>query len=174
MRWVKACLTGSSCAAVGCVPDGVAFPDSAQQVPVADYARHAWPIPRGGGTSVAGHLRAAPVLSLDLTHLCALAHLDREAAGHVRRRRVRPRLEAQLRAHGYTWATIRSRSNIPPGRLDRHALVRPATCAMAASSSCSPAACWNAGRHPAIPLPASAAGIDLREMVLGSKGVWAS
>ena len=95
---------------IGAVPDGVAFPDSAQQVrQLLDYARRACAavIPHGGGTSVAGHLTVAagprPVLSINLTRLCALGHLDREAQLATFGAGVYgPDLEAQLRAHGYT------------------------------------------------------------------------
>jgi len=166
---------------VGCVPDGVAFPDSAQQVrQLLEFARQACVavIPRGGGTSVAGHLTVAPgprpVLSLDLTHLCALAHLDREAQLATFGAGVYgPDLEAQLRAHGYTlghypqsfeystlggWIATRSsgQQSLRYGRMEQ---------LFAGGVLETPAGTL------AIPtFPASAAGIDLREMVLGSEG----
>lgn len=166
---------------VGAVPDGVAFPASAQQVrELLDHAQaHGIAvIPVGGATSVAGHLTvqagARPVLALNLTRLCQMLNLDLEAqlatfgAGIYG-----PDLEAQLRAHGYTlghfpqsfeystlggWIATRSsgQQSLRYGRIEQlfagGALETPG------------------GRLVIPTCPASAAGIDMREMVLGSEG----
>lgn len=166
---------------IGAVPDGVAFPDSAQQVrQLLDYARRACAavIPHGGGTSVAGHLTVAagprPVLSINLTRLCALGHLDREAQLATFGAGVYgPDLEAQLRAHGYTlghypqsfeystlggWIATRSsgQQSLRYGRIEQ------LFAGGVVETPC--------GTLTIPTFPASAAGIDLREMVLGSEG----
>ncbi|SIR59180.1 alkyldihydroxyacetonephosphate synthase [Janthinobacterium sp. TND4EL3] len=166
---------------IGAVPDGVAFPDSTLQVrQLLDYARQACVavIAHGGGTSVAGHLTVAPgprpVLSINLTHLCALGHLDREAQLATFGAGVYgPDLEAQLRAQGYTlghypqsfeystlggWIATRSsgQQSLRYGRIEQ---------LFAGGVLETPA-----GTLTIPTFPASAAGIDLREMVLGSEG----
>jgi len=166
---------------VGCVPDGVAFPESSEQVrELLDHAKRidAVVIPYGGGTSVVGHLtvpdNGKPVITVNLSRLSRLIDLDRQAqlatfgAGIAG-----PDLEAQLRAHGYTlghfpqsfeystlggWVVTRSsgQQSLRYGRIEQ---------------------LFAGGRVEApngtlsIPsFPASAAGTDLREIVLGSEG----
>src|SRR5450830_1382979 len=166
---------------IGVVPDGVAFPDSPLQVrQLLDYARQACVavIPHGGGTSVAGHLTVAagsrPVLALSLRRLSALGHLDREAQLATFGAGVYgPDLEAQLRAHGYTlghypqsfeystlggWIATRSsgQQSLRYGRIEQ---------LFAGGEVETPS-----GTLSIPTFPASAAGIDLREMVLGSEG----
>lgn len=166
---------------IGAVPDGVAFPDSTLQVrQLLDYARQACVavIAHGGGTSVAGHLTVAPgprpVLSISLVRLCALGHLDREAQLATFGAGVYgPDLEAQLRAQGYTlghypqsfeystlggWIATRSsgQQSLRYGRIEQ---------LFAGGVVETPA-----GTLTIPTFPASAAGIDLREMVLGSEG----
>jgi alkyldihydroxyacetonephosphate synthase len=166
---------------VGPVSDGVAYPESAEQVrDLLQYAKAcgASVIPVGGATSVVGHLTALggtqPVLSINLTHLSALINLDREAqlatfgAGVLG-----PDLEAQLRAHGYTlghfpqsfeyytlggWVVTRSsgQQSLRYGRIEQ---------LFAGGSVETPVGTLNVATFPA-----SAAGTDLREMVLGSEG----
>ena len=143
-------------------------------------ARPAWPSSRyGGGTSVAGHLTvaagAAPRADgQPRAPVRAGPPGPRSAAGHVRRGRVSaPTWKRSCARTATPWATIRSRSNIRRWAAGSPRARRASNrCAMAASSSCSRAAKWK--RRPArlrIPtFPASAAGIDLREMVLGSEG----
>lgn len=166
---------------VGTLPDGVAFPASSAQVrELLDYAKlcGAAVIPYGGGTSVVGHLTAPegkqPVLTINLSRLSRLINLDRTAqlatfgAGVVG-----PDLEAQLRAHGYTlghfpqsfeystlggWVVTRSsgQQSLRYGRIEQ----------MFAGGRLE-----TPGGTLDIPtFPASAAGIDIREMVLGSEG----
>jgi alkyldihydroxyacetonephosphate synthase len=166
---------------VGAVPDGVAYPESAEQVrELLAYAAlvDADVIPYGGGTSVAGHVGvpagARVVLTINLARLRALTHLDREAqlatfgAGVLG-----PDLEAQLRAHGYTlghfpqsfeystlggWIAARSsgQQSLRYGRIEQ---------LFAGGSVETPA-----GTLALPTFPASAAGTDLREVVLGSEG----
>jgi alkyldihydroxyacetonephosphate synthase len=166
---------------IGAVPDGVAFPDSADQVrELLDYAAacDAIVIPYGGGTSVAGHVgvpdSTRPVLTVNLARLRAMTSLDPQARLATFGAGVfGPDLEAQLRAHGYTlghfpqsfeystlggWVVTRSsgQQSLRYGRIEQ---------LFAGGSVETPAGTL------AIPtFPASAAGTDLREMVLGSEG----
>jgi alkyldihydroxyacetonephosphate synthase len=166
---------------LGNVPDGVAFPDSAEQVrELLNFAQQADAIiiPYAGGTSVAGHLTvpggARPVLSVNLAHLRAMSNLDTDAQLATFGAGVfGPDLEAQLRAHGYTlghfpqsfeystlggWVVTRSsgQQSLRYGRIEQ---------LFAGGSVESPA-----GTLDLPTFPASAAGTDLREMVLGSEG----
>ena len=162
-------------------PDGVTYPASADDV----RRLIAWAvghdvvlIPYGGGTSVVGHINPLPsdrpVLTVDLSrlsHLHALdvtSHLATFGAG------VRgPDLEAQLRARGFTlghfpqsfeystlggWVVTRStgQQSLRYGKIER---------TFAGGHLESPA-----GPLTIPPCPASAAGPDLRELVLGSEG----
>lgn len=166
---------------IGTVTDGVAFPESTEQVRgLLDFAQRcgAAIIPLGGGTSVVGHLTvpegAQPVLTVNLSRLCHLANLDREAqlatfgAGVLG-----PDLEAQLRANDYTlghfpqsfeystlggWVVTRSsgQQSLRYGRIEQ---------LFAGGRVETPA-----GTLTIPTFPASAAGTDLREMVLGSEG----
>lgn len=167
---------------VGRVSDGVAFPESTEQVrELLQYAKRcdASVIPVGGGTSVVGHLTVPeageqPVLNINLLRLSALLNLDRQAqlatfgAGVLG-----PDLEAQLRAHGYTlghfpqsfeystlggWVVTRSsgQQSLRYGRIEQ---------LFAGGSVETPV-----GTLDVATFPASAAGTDLREMVLGSEG----
>lgn len=166
---------------IGAAPDGVAWPESGAEVrELLDFAAAAGAIviPYGGGTSVAGHLSAPdgaqPILSLDTTRLRAMSNLDREAqlatfgAGVLG-----PDLEAQLRAHGFTlghfpqsfeystlggWVATRSsgQQSLRYGRIEQ---------LFAGGRIETPA-----GTLDIPTFPASAAGTDLREMVLGSEG----
>jgi alkyldihydroxyacetonephosphate synthase len=165
---------------IGPAPDGVAWPESGEQVRelLAFAAAHgAAVIPYGGGTSVAGHLGAPagqPALCIDLSRLRALRSLDPEAQLATFGAGVTgPDLEAQLRAHGYTlghfpqsfeystlggWIATRSsgQQSLRYGRIEQ---------LFAGGRIETPA-----GTLDIPTFPASAAGIDLREMVLGSEG----
>ncbi len=162
-------------------PDGVAYPTDAGQV--RDLIRFAAEvgaqlIPYGGGTSVVGHINPlpgdAPVLTVDLARLNRLSAFD--ATSHLATFGAGiagPDLEAQLRARGTTlghfpqsfelstlggWIASRSsgQQSYYYGRIED----------------------LFAGGHvemPAGPLdlpphPASAAGPDLRHLILGSEG----
>ncbi len=169
------------CGRVGPVPDAVAYPESHDEVAtVMAMARQkgAMVIPYGGGTSVVGHLNVPagdrPVLSLDLGRLNRLMTLDpvsrlaRFGAGVAG-----PDLEAQLRAQGYVlghfpqsfeystlggWVVTRSsgQQSLKYGRIEN---------LFAGGRLYSPA-----GTLEIPTIPASSAGPDLREWVMGSEG----
>ena len=166
---------------IGNVPDGVAFPESGEQVrELLDFAAHtdAIVIPYGGGTSVAGHLTVPSsdraVLTLNLTRLRAMTSLDRDAQLATFGAGVfGPDLEAQLRAQGFTlghfpqsfeystlggWVVTRSsgQQSLRYGRIEQM---------FAGGRVETPT-----GTLDIATFPASAAGTDLREMVLGSEG----
>ncbi|WP_295995704.1 FAD-binding oxidoreductase [Rugamonas sp.] len=166
---------------IGTAPDGVAFPESAAEVrELLAYAQHhdVALIPHGGGTSVAGHLTAPagarPVLAVNMTRLRAMSSLDPQAQLATFGAGVfGPDLEAQLRAHGYTlghfpqsfeystlggWIVTRSsgQQSLRYGRIER--LFAGGVVEAPAGTLALPT------------FPASAAGTDLREMVLGSEG----
>ena len=166
---------------LGALPDGVAHPRSGADVrALIDGARDhdARLIPYGGGTSVVGGVTTtssgAPVLTVDLRGLAGLLELDRRdqlarfAAGTTG-----PRIEALLRAEGLTlghfpqsfelstlggWVATRSsgQQSLGYGRIER---------LFAGGVVESPA-----GTLQLPTFPASAAGPDLRELVLGSEG----
>ena len=162
-------------------PDGVAFPESSAQV--RELLTHAKAndidvIPYGGGTSVVGHINPdhseRPVLTIDMGKMNKLIKFDREsqlatfgagAAG--------PELEAQLKAEGYTlghfpqswelstvggWVASRSsgQQSLHYGRIEN----------MFAGGSIETLA----GTLDIPTIPASSAGPDVREMILGSEG----
>ena len=161
-------------------PDGVAFPESADEVrELIRFAVDAGAavVPYGGGTSVCGHLDAArdrPTLSVDMGRLRALTGLDRESLLATFGAGVAgPDLEAQLRAQGYTlghfpqsfeystlggWIVTRSsgQQSLRYGRIEQ---------LFAGGRIETPR-----GRLELPTFPASSAGPDLRELVLGSEG----
>ena len=163
------------------VPDGVARPARREDVrPLLAYAAAvgARLIPYGGGTSVVGHVTPsagdAPVLTVSLARLAGLERFD--AASHQATfgaGSAGPDLEAQLRARGFTlghfpqsfeystlggWIATRSsgQQSLGYGRIER---------LFAGGRVETPA-----GTLDLPPFPASAAGPDLREIVLGSEG----
>jgi alkyldihydroxyacetonephosphate synthase len=166
---------------VGRVPDGVARPGSAADV--HDLLRWATGIgarvvPYGGGTSVLGHLAPpdgdAPYLSVDMGRMSGLTGWD-EASGLATfgPGTAGPDVEAALVDVGRTlghypqswelstvggWVATRSvgQQSIGYGRIDER---------FAGGIVESPA-----GRLVLPPLPASAAGPDIRHLVLGSEG----
>ncbi len=163
------------------VPDGVAFPQSSEDV--ADlliYAKQsgARVIPYGGGTSVVGHVNPpeidAPILTVSLARMRGLMVLDeRSRLATFGAGVTGPDLEAQLCARGYTlghfpqsfeystlggWIATRSsgQQSLRYGRIE---------------------ALFAGGRIETpigtlvIPtFPASATGLDIRELFLGSEG----
>jgi alkyldihydroxyacetonephosphate synthase len=162
-------------------PDGVAFPESGEQVrELLEFAaaNDAVVIPCGGATSVAGHITvpggAQPVLTINMTRMRAMLNLDTDAQLATFEAGVLgPDLEAQLRAHGFTlghfpqsfeystlggWVVTRSsgQQSLRYGRIEQ---------LFAGGRVESPA-----GTLELPTFPASAAGLDLREMVLGSEG----
>lgn len=166
---------------IDAVPDGVAYPECGEQVrELLDYARDcsAAVIAYGGGTSVAGQLTppagAQLVLSINLSRLTQFIGLDRKAQlARFGAGIAGPDLEAQLRAQGYTlghfpqsfeystlggWIATRSsgQQSLRYGRIEQ----------LFAGGKIE----TSGGTLLIRTVPASAAGIDLREMVLGSEG----
>ncbi len=165
----------------GVFPDGVAFPESTEQVQALlqfAYEHDFDVIPYGGGTSVAGHINPLTsdraVLTVDMGHMNQLMELNTESqiatfgAGTPG-----PQLEAQLRAKGYTlghfpqswelstvggWVASRSsgQQSLRYGRIEQMF----AGCTMVTPQ----------GQLLVPTIPASSAGPDLREVVLGSEG----
>ncbi len=163
------------------VPDAVAHPTDAADVrALLERARRAgWEvIPYGGGTSVVGgvtpiHLER-PVLCVDLRGLAGLRALDADSGlATFGAGTIGPAVEAALAAHDLTlghypqsfeystlggWIAARSvgQESIGYGRIDQ---------LFAGGHVETPA-----GPLDLRPVPASAAGPDLREIVLGSEG----
>ena len=162
-------------------PDGVAYPTSDAEVRACfDYARKSGArlIPYGGGTSVAGHINPrvedAPVLTIDLSRFHRLLDLDETSRLATFEAGVNgPDLERQLGARGYTlghfpqswelstlggWIATRSsgQQSYHYGRIEQ---------LFAGGHVETPE-----GPLDLPPLPASAAGPDLRQMILGSEG----
>jgi len=165
-------------------PDAVAFPESDSDVnELLVWAKSAsvQVIPFGGGTSVVGGINPMardvddrPVLTISLARLNALRDLDRTSrlatfgAGTQG-----PYVEAQLRAHGFTlghypqsfehsslggWIAARSsgQQSLGYGRIES---------LFAGGTIETPS-----GRITLPTFPASAAGPDLRQLILGSEG----
>ncbi len=166
---------GAACA------DGVACPADAAGVQAAlDEALRlgAAVLPYGGGTSVVGHLRAVaadrPCVHLSLERLCGLQDLDaRDLTARFGAGTPGPAIEAALAAHGLTlghfpqsfeystaggWVATRSsgQQSLRYGRIER---------LFHGGRLATPRGAWTVGG-----LPASSAGPDLREAVLGSEG----
>jgi alkyldihydroxyacetonephosphate synthase len=162
-------------------PDGVAFPTSGADLrALLDYAANsgAQVIPYGGGTSVVGHINplpgAAPVLTVSLARLNALQRFDPLSGLATFGAGVTgPDLEAQLRARGFTlghfpqswelstlggWIATRSsgQQSRTYGRIEQ--LFAGGVLEAPVGTLELPA------------FPASAAGPDLRELILGSEG----
>lgn len=162
-------------------PDGVAFPETDEDVrDLLEYAQNAGArlIPYGGGTSVVGHITPlgsdAPVLTLSLERMTRLIDLDETSRLATFQAGVAgPALEEQLKARGYTlghfpqsfeyatlggWIATRSsgQQSYHYGRIES---------LFAGGIVETPR-----GRLEIKPVPASAAGPDLREMLLGSEG----
>lgn len=165
----------------GVFPDGVAYPETGEAV--QDLLRYASKngvqvIPYGGGTSVAGHINPLggddPVLTVDMSRMNRLLDLDPESqiatfgAGTPG-----PLVESQLRAKGYTlghfpqsfelstvggWVASRSsgQQSLRYGRIEQ--LFAGGTLETLRGTLDIPT------------LPASSAGPDIREMILGSEG----
>lgn len=166
---------------LGAFPDGVAYPDSDGELrALFDYARRtgASLIPYGGGTSVVGHINprpgGVPTLTLDLSRLSRLLDLDETSRLATFEAGARgPEIESQLRRRGYTlghypqsfefstlggWIAARSsgQQSYHYGRIES---------LFAGGHVETPV-----GPLDLPPLPASAAGPDLRQVFLGSEG----
>lgn len=162
-------------------PDGVAFPENAEHVSeLMQYAKanDVEVIPYGGGTSVAGHITPnhseRPVLTVSLARMNQLLDLDEQSqiatfgAGTPG-----PLVESQLRAKGYTlghfpqsfelstiggWVASRSsgQQSLRYGRIEQ----------MFAGGKMETLD----GTMELPTFPASSAGPDMRELVMGSEG----
>ncbi|MGD0277243.1 MAG: FAD-binding oxidoreductase, partial [Syntrophales bacterium] len=162
-------------------PDGVAYPVNDKDV--QDLIRFAMNqgiqlIPYGGGTSVAGHInplpRSQPVLAVDMRRMKRLVKFDEKSGLATFEAGIAgPDLEAQLNAKGCTlghfpqsfeystlggWVATRSsgQQSLGYGRIEK---------LFAGGRMETPV-----GSMDFLPHPASAAGPDIREMVLGSEG----
>lgn len=162
-------------------PDGVAYPGTVDELSdLIQFARAtgACLIPYGGGTSVVGHINpepgSRPVVTVSMARMSRLLRFDEASQLATFEAGVAgPNLEAQLRARGYTlghypqsfelstlggWIASRSsgQQSLGYGRIEDlfagAVLVAPA------------------GRLELPAFPASAAGPDLRHLVLGSEG----
>lgn len=165
----------------GLYPDGVAFPETTEQVEslVGEGEQQGiLLIPYGGGTSVVGHLSVPetdkPVLTVDMGRMNRLLHLDRESGlARFGAGVAGPDLEKQLQAEGYTlghfpqsfeystlggWIAARSsgQQSMHYGRIEQ---------LFAGGEMVTPG-----GRLTIPTLPASSAGPDLRHWVMGSEG----
>ncbi len=162
-------------------PDGVAYPRSDEDVrALLAFARQGEVkvIPYGGGTSVVGHINPlmdnGPILTMDMSHLNRMLALDDTSQlATFEAGIVGPEVERQLNPHGYTlghfpqsfelstlggWIATRSsgQQSYHYGRIEN----------------------LFAGGHVVTPIgeldlpiqPASAAGPDLKQIVLGSEG----
>ncbi len=161
--------------------DGVAFPESKEQIRILLKlgAEHDWTlIPYGGGTSVAGHvtpeIQEKPILTISLARMNELLEIDKVsqiatfgpgASG--------PEVESQLSAYGFVlghypqsfelstiggWVATRSsgQQSWRYGRIEQLF----AGCTLETFD----------GPLDVPTFPASSAGPDIREMVLGSEG----
>lgn len=161
-------------------PDGVAFPQNCDEVrELIDFAaqNNAVVIPYGGGTSVVGHINVTgerPALTVDMGRMSSLLGLDKQSNLATFQAGVSgPDLEARLREDGYTlghypqsfeystlggWVASRSsgQQSLGYGRIDQ---------IFAGGKLLAPR-----GDLELPAFPASAAGPDLRELVLGSEG----
>jgi alkyldihydroxyacetonephosphate synthase len=166
---------------ISAFPDGVTYPASIEDVrALLDFARRTGTrlIPYGGGTSVVGHINPrpgdAPTLTVDLSRLKRLTKLDEASRLATFEAGVSgPDLESQLRARGYTlghypqsfelstlggWIATRSsgQQSYHYGRIED---------LFAGGHVETPI-----GPLELPPLPASAAGPDVRQIILGSEG----
>ena len=166
---------------VAACADGVAFPDSHEAAVAAlDEARRlgAIVIPYGGGTSVVGHLRVPqgdrPVVNISLERLAALQALDRtNLTAQFGAGTPGPAIEAALEPEGLTlghypqsfelstaggWVVTRSsgQQSLRYGRIEQ---------LFHGGRLATPSGTLSVGGWPA-----SSAGPDLREAVLGSEG----
>ena len=165
----------------GAFPDGVAHPQSTADVETLLKLASEYDlivIPFGGGTSVAGHINpqkgSRPVLTIAMSRMDQLIDLDIESqiatfgAGTQG-----PAVEAQLNVHGYRlghypqswelstlggWIAARSsgQQSLGYGRIEQM---------FAGGTLVTPLGVLNIAD-----IPASAAGPDLREMMMGTEG----
>ncbi|UZE97418.1 FAD-binding oxidoreductase [Alkalimarinus alittae] len=165
----------------GVFPDGVAYPETSDQVAeLLSFCgdKDILVIPYGGGTSVVGHINPfqseKPILTIDMGRMNRLMDLDKDSliatfgAGTPG-----PQVESQLHAKGYTlghfpqsfelatlggWVASRSsgQQSLRYGRIEQ---------LFAGGRVETPK-----GRMDIPTFPASSGGPDVREMMLGSEG----
>jgi alkyldihydroxyacetonephosphate synthase len=166
---------------IGPVADGVALPQTHEEAVAAlNEAQKigATVIPYGGGTSVVGHLTVPggdrPVVNISLERMNQLLDLDETSMlARIGAGTPGPQVEAQLKQHGWLlghfpqsyeystvggWVVTRSsgQQSLRYGRIEQM---------FAAGKLATPRGEWLVGGHPA-----SSAGPDMREVVLGSEG----
>lgn len=166
---------------IGAFPDGVAYPETDEHIRILfDFAdRHPLDlIPYGGGTSVVGHINPIagdrPTLTIDLSRMARLLDLDETSRlATIEAGATGPQVEAALAERGYTlghfpqsfeastlggWIATRStgQQSLGYGRIEE---------LFAGGHLETPS-----GPLDLPPFPASAAGPDLRHLVLGSEG----
>jgi len=162
-------------------PDGVAFPENSDdlaEILAVCQQQHILVIPYGGGTSVAGHINPfaseQAILTVDMGRMNRLIALDTDSqiatfgAGTPG-----PQVESQLRAQGYTlghfpqsfelstiggWVVTRSsgQQSLRYGRIEE---------LFAGGEVITPV-----GRLDIPTFPASAAGPDIKALLMGSEG----
>ncbi len=166
---------------LGAVADGVALPTTAEEADTAlqvALGMGAIVIPYGGGTSVVGHLQVPagdrPVVNISLKKLDRLRHIDaRNSLATFEAGTPGPQVEAQLRAQGFLlghfpqsyeystvggWVVTRSsgQQSLRYGRIEQM---------LHGARLSTPRGVLQVGG-----LPASSAGPDLREALMGSEG----
>lgn len=166
---------------IGAVADGVALPGNAEEAEAAlkhALALGAIVIPYGGGTSVVGHLDVPvgdrPVVNLSLSRMNHLRGLDeKNLLARFDAGTPGPQVEAQLRDKGYLlghfpqsyeystvggWVVTRSsgQQSLRYGRIEQ---------LFHGGRLATPRGAFEIGG-----MPASSAGPDLREAVMGSEG----
>lgn len=169
------------CGTIPAFPDGIAYPESDDDIQALyQYARQHGVklIPYGGGTSVVGHINPprmdAPILTVDLSRFNKLHHIDLKTQLATLGAGLKgPEVERLLKGHGYTlghfpqswelstlggWIVTRSsgQQSLHYGRIEN---------LFAGGRVIMPN-----GTLDLPPLPASAAGPDLRQVILGSEG----
>jgi len=162
-------------------PDGITYPETEADIQALyQYAKQhgAKLIPYGGGTSVVGHINPprseAPILTVDLSRFNKLHHIDIKTRLATLGAGLKgPDVERLLKGHGFTlghfpqswelstlggWVVTRSsgQQSLHYGRIEN---------LFAGGRMIMPK-----GTLDLLPLPASAAGSDLRQIVLGSEG----
>jgi len=161
--------------------DAVAFPDSAADIAALLASDNVALVPFGGGTSVVGGVsplrgRHDAVVALDMSGLGRIVEIDTTAMSVTAEAGVfGPRLETAVRQQGLTlghfpqsfeystlggWIATRSagQESTRYGRIDE---------LVASVSAITPAGRIDAGR-----VPASATGPEIRELLVGSEGVF--
>ncbi|HEY62703.1 MAG TPA: FAD-binding oxidoreductase [Anaerolineae bacterium] len=164
------------------IPDGVIYPTNEDDVhellKLASLKKKVVLIPFGGGTSVLGHINPLkdkrPILSVDMSKMRDLIDLDKESQLAKFEAGVKgPDIEAQLRANGYTLGHY-------PQSFEYSTLGGWIATRSAGQESLKYGGIVDLFKGGVIETPkgtlisknypASGAGIDIRELILGSEG----